>query len=54
MITDYAELLIEAQKKIKDIQNKAIDRNFEAASEVALTLAGIATMLKDQLKKTKF
>ena len=53
MIIDYAELLIEAQKKIRDIQKQAEDRNFDAASEMALTLAGVATMLQDQLKKSK-
>jgi hypothetical protein len=53
MITNYAELLIEAQKKIRDIQKQAEDRNFDAASEMALTLAGVATMLRDQLKKSK-
>jgi hypothetical protein len=53
MITDYAELLIEAQKKIRDIQKQAEDRNFDAASEMALNLAGVATMLRDQLKKSK-
>jgi hypothetical protein len=53
MITNYAELLIEAQKKIRDIQKQAEDRNFDAASEMALTLAGVATMLRDQLKNSK-
>jgi hypothetical protein len=54
MITDYAELLIEAHQKLKDIQDKALDRNYDAASETAMALVGVAALLREQLKKTKF
>lgn len=53
MIVDYAELLIECQKKIQVIQQKAIKRDYNKASEEALNLAGIATMLKDLLAAPK-
>jgi len=54
MITDYAELLIEAQQKLREIQDKATDRNYDAASETATALVGVAALLREQLKKTKF
>lgn len=50
MIVDYAELLIECQKKLQKIQHSAVERDYNTASQEALHLAGIATMLKDLLK----